>query len=194
VEVDGHRVPITYVQSDQINAQVPTLTSTGPVHIEVILNPGWPTEFRSDIGTINIQTYAPAFFTVDGTTIAALVAGTAIPVANTSLLPSGRPAKPGEYVSLFGSGFGPTEPVFQAGELVGRTTIAWLRDPITVTIGGLTVPSSDIQFAGATPGSISGLYQINVRIPATAPDGDVPVSVTMGGITSPAGSTIPVKR
>jgi uncharacterized protein (TIGR03437 family) len=196
VEVAGtrQRVPITYVQSDQINAQVPTLTSTGPVRIQVVLNPDQPSEFRSDIGTINIQSYAPALFTFDGTSIAALVAGTATVVANTSLYPAGRPAKPGEYVSLWGNGFGPTDPVFQAGELVGPTTIARLRDPITVTIGGLTVPSSDIQFAGTTPGSISGLYQINVRIPATAPDGDVPVSVTMGGITSPAGSTIPIKR
>ncbi len=193
VEVAGKRVPITYVQSNQINAQMPTTAQTGPVDVQVILNPG-QNEVKSDVKTVNIQNYAPALFTFNGSSLAALIAGTATPVADASVVPAGRPAKPGELISLFGSGFGPTEPVFQSGEIVGASAIVKLRDALAVTIGGTTVPASDIQFAGTAPGAISGLYQINVRIPATAADGDVPVSMRIGGVASLSSTTIPVKR
>jgi uncharacterized protein (TIGR03437 family) len=194
VEIAGQRAPILYVQPDQINAQIPTMTQTGNVTVQVILNPGLPGELKSDMATVTLQNYAPSFFTFNGTTVAALVAGTGTPVAIIAGIPGSRAAKPGEFVSIFGSGFGPTEPVYQSGEVIGAATLARLRDALTVTIGGTTVPGSDIQFAGIAPASISGLYQINVKIPATTPDGDIPVSVRIGGVDSPSGTTIPVKR
>lgn len=194
VEVAGQRVPVTYVQSDQINAQVPTLTQTGTVNVLVIANPGQVNELRSDVGTISLQNYAPQLFTFNGTSVAALIAGTATPVANPSVVASGRPAKPGEIISLFGTGFGPTNPVYQAGEIASVTVLAPIRDPITIAVGGTTLAASDVLFAGAAPGLISGLYQINIRIPAATADGDIPVSVQIGGITSATGTTIPVKR
>jgi len=42
-------------------------------------------------------------------------------------------------------------------------------------------------------GSISGLYQFNVRIPESAPEGDLPVEVRIGGLSTPS-ATIPVRR
>jgi uncharacterized protein (TIGR03437 family) len=194
VEVAGQRAPVTYVQSDQINAQIPTLTQTGTVNVQVIANPGQPNEVKSDMGTITLTNYAPQLFTFNGTSAAALLAGpSGTIIANPSLLASGRPAKPGEFISLFGTGFGPLDPVYQAGER--PTTAVKLRDPITVTIGGTTLSdSADIQYAGAAPGFISGLYQINVRVPVSAPDGDLPISVRIGGVTSAPGITIPVKK
>ena len=38
--------------------------------------------------------------------------------------------------------------------------------PVTVTIGGTTLAASDVLYAGLSPGSITGLYQFNVRIHA----------------------------
>jgi uncharacterized protein (TIGR03437 family) len=69
-----------------------------------------------------------------------------------------------------------------------------LRERITLTIGNTTLPATDIVFAGLAPGGISGVYQINARIGANAPTGDLPVVVTIGGVSSPAGTTIPVRR
>jgi uncharacterized protein (TIGR03437 family) len=40
------------------------------------------------------------------------------------------------------------------------------------------------------PGAISGLYQINVRIPMGTAAGVTPIRVTTGGVTSPEGTTI----
>ena len=192
VEIDGQRAPVTYVQQDQINVQAPTINKTGPVSVVVIANPGRPNELRSDVGTVTMQAIAPAFFTF-GTSgsIAAQIAGTSTIVANPSVVSGAAPAKPGDIVSLYGSGFGPTNPAGQAGDILpGQSPL--VATP-SITIGGVAVPASDIQYIGLSPQSISALYQINVRIPASVADGDQPVVLTIGGVQSPA-ATIPIRR
>jgi len=52
----------------------------------------------------------------------------------------------------------------------------------------------DVLYAGLSPGSINGLYQFNVRVPASAPDGDVPASIAIGGFQTQSGTTIPVQH
>jgi uncharacterized protein (TIGR03437 family) len=71
--------------------------------------------------------------------------------------------------------------------------IANLTNPIAVNIGGVTLSSSDVLYAGLSPQSISGLYQINVRIPASTGAGDIPVTITIGGVQTQSGATIPVQ-
>jgi uncharacterized protein (TIGR03437 family) len=193
VEIAGQRVPILYVQQDQLNVQVPTIAQTGTVPVKVIINPGRPSERSVDAGTLTLQNYSPAFFTFNGTSIAARIAGTATPAADASVAPTGRPAAPGEVVELYATGLGPSDPVYQAGELVPAREIP-LRERVTVSVGGTALAASDILYAGIAPGSISGFYQLNLRIPTTAGDGDLPVIVTVGGVSSPAGTTIPVRR
>jgi len=186
-------IPISYVQTDQINAQLPAFSGTGPVMLTVIINSGMPNELRSDVATLNsLQPFAPAFFLEsDKMTIAALVAGTGTIVASPSVVPGARPAHPGEIVSLFGTGFGDTNPSVPAGQL--DSGIASLTSSLTVMIGGVTLSPSDVQYAGLSPGSISGLYQINARVPATTPAGDIPVTITIGGSQTQSGATIPVQ-
>ena len=184
-------LPISYVQTDQINAQLPAFSGTGPVMLTVIINPGKPNELRSDVATLNaLQPFAPAFFVFGtSTSIAAEVAGTSTIIASPSVVPGARPAHPGEIVSLFGTGFGNTNPSVPAGQL--DAGIANLTNSITVVIGGVTLSSSDVLYAGLSPGSISGLYQINVRIPASTGAGDIPVAITIGGAQTQS-ATIPV--
>lgn len=194
VEVNNQRVPLLYVQTDQINAQMPTITQTGNLNLQVILNPGRPNELRSDMATIPVQNYAPAFFTFNGRSIKARSTGAGSSViADPTVFAGARPARPGEVIELYATGLGPTEPVYQAGEIAPLSTVR-LRDSATVTIGGTTLPAADVQYAGLAPGAITGLYQINVRIPTTATDGDVPIVLRIGGVDSPAGATIPVRR
>ena len=57
------RIPIAYVQEDQINAQAPEFSGTGPVMVRVILNPDKPNQLTSDVATLNTQqAFAPASF------------------------------------------------------------------------------------------------------------------------------------
>jgi uncharacterized protein (TIGR03437 family) len=190
------RIPIAYVQADQINAQATEFIGTGPVTVKVILNPDKPNQFVSDVATLNTQqAFAPAFFFIPGsTTIAAQIAGTSIPVADPSLIPGGQAAKPGTIVTLYGTGFGDFMQRIPAGQLA--TAADPLATPITVSIGGTTLSSADVLYAGASPGSLGGLYQFNVRIPASTPNGEIPVTISIGGFQTQTAPqlTIPVQQ
>jgi uncharacterized protein (TIGR03437 family) len=192
VEIAGQRVPIAYVQQDQINVQAPALPASGSVPIVVILNPDRQNELRSDLGMITaLQNFAPAFFTLSQTmSIAAQFAGTANVVANPASVTGGKAAKPGDIVTLYATGLGPTNPPLAPG--VQATGVSPTTNPVTVTIGGITLSPADVLYAGLSPNSISGLYQINVRVPAGVPAGDVPVTMTIGGISSVGGTTLPI--
>lgn len=191
VEIGGRRAPITYVQTDQINFQVPALTQTGPLPVTVILNPGRPNELRSDQGTVTVAQYSPAWFTFNNRSIAATTADGRI-IADPAVVPGGVAARRGDVVTLYGTGFGFSEPVFQAGEI--PSGVARLRDPITITVGGTALAAGDILYAGLAPGLISGLYQFNIRIPMSATPGNVAIVATMGGVSSQtAGAVIPVQ-
>lgn len=186
------RIPIAYVQADQINAQAPEFIGTGPVMVKVILNPDKPNQFVSDVATLNsLQPFAPAFFFIPGShTISAQIAGTAIPVADPSLVPGGEPAKPGQLITLYATGLGDLMQAVPPGQLT--TTADQVATPITVTIAGKTLASSDILYVGASPGLLAGLYQINLRVPASTPNGDASVTLSIGGLESQSGMTIPV--
>jgi uncharacterized protein (TIGR03437 family) len=186
-------LPIAFVNPTQINAQMPEFSGTGPIGVTVILNPGDVNALKSAEGTFNsLQSFAPAFFLLpSSTSVAAEDVTTGKIVADAGVYPGVVPAKPGDIVSLFATGFGDTNPMVAPGALAsGQATIT---EPVTVQIGGVTLATSDVLYAGLSPGSISGLYQFNVRIPSTTPNGDVPVSITVGGQQTPA-ATIPVQQ
>ena len=53
---------------------------------------------------------------------------------------------------------------------------------MTATIGGVT---ADVQYAGSAPGIVSGVMQVNLLIPATAPvGGNVPIVINVGTASS----------
>ena len=39
---------------------------------------------------------------------------------------------------------------------------------------------AEVQYAGAAPGAVAGLFQVNVRIPLDAASGDVPIEIHVG--------------
>jgi uncharacterized protein (TIGR03437 family) len=99
------------------------------------------------------------------------------------------PASAGSIVILWGTGEGVTSPP----GVDGRPAIDVVPQPVaavSVSIGGL--PAS-VKYAGAAPGEIPGLFQINVQIPAGVPSGNVPVSVTIGSVVSQTGVTLAVQ-
>ena len=190
VEVDGQRAPLFFVESGQINAQSPTMAREGLVPVRVILNPGRPNEIRSAPAMVEMAPYSPALFTLNGRSISGInaTAGNQV-LADSSVVPGGVPAKPGDVVVLYGTGFGVTDPVYLAGEFAS----APLRDAVTVTVGGTTLAAADVLFAGQSP-EAPGVNQFNIRVPLTVPDGDVAVGIRIGSVSTQSGTTIPVKR
>ncbi len=96
------------------------------------------------------------------------------------------PARPGEVISLWGTGFGRTDPAIPEGQIV-PSPLRLVATPI-VTIGGAT---AEVLFAGLTT---PGLYQFNVRIPEMVPDGDALLRIQVEGTSTQDNAFITVGR
>ena len=57
---------------------------------------------------------------------------------------------------------------------------------VSATVGGIPAV---VQYAGAAPGQVAGLMQVNVQIPAgVQPGGYVPVVLTVGNVSTTSGA------
>jgi uncharacterized protein (TIGR03437 family) len=99
-------------------------------------------------------------------------------------------AKPGDIVVLWGTGLGPTAPSAPVGVAVPSTTIYSTATVPTATLNGTGVM---VYGAALSPGS-AGLYQVAIQVPDTLADGDWPVQVSIGGVTSPKGVILAVQH
>jgi len=194
VEVGGQTAPITYADSGQINAQIPTITALGDVQLRVIANPGTANERRSAPVNVRLGDYGPALFRFLPTAnAAAIFASNGELASDPAAVASATKPKIGDVISLFATGLGVSEPVYSAGEVLGRNATPRARDQVTVLFNGVVMQASDILYIGLTPGSISGLWQLNLRVPANAtPNANNAVALRVGGITSASGVVIPV--
>jgi len=53
---------------------------------------------------------------------------------------------------------------------------------------------AEVTYAGAAPGLIAGVAQINVRVPkGLAPTPSAPILLSVGGVTTAAGVTVALK-
>ena len=75
-----------------------------------------------------------------------------------------RSAKVGDVVNLLATGLGLTDPVYQAGEIPGAP--AAVVERVTVEWNGVPMAADDVLYAGVTPGSVSAVYQVRVRVPS----------------------------
>jgi uncharacterized protein (TIGR03437 family) len=96
------------------------------------------------------------------------------------------PAKPGETILLYGTGFGPTNPPLPTAQLV-TTPEPLPANAVAITIGGVAATAS---FAGLVS---PGLYQFNVSVP-NLPNGDAAVLATIGGVATETGVSVTVRQ
>jgi hypothetical protein len=96
-----------------------------------------------------------------------------------------NPAKPGDTLSLFATGLGPTRPGVDLGQPFPATPLQPANSPIEVLVNG---ESAEVSFAGGFPGTI-GYYQVNFRVPDSALSGTVTVGLTAAFIP---GSTVQI--
>jgi uncharacterized protein (TIGR03437 family) len=96
-----------------------------------------------------------------------------------------HPAKPGDTLTLWAIGLGPTSPFVGTGqpapsiEPLARLT----STPVVTFGGGVGGATATPLFAGLSP-TYAGLYQVNVAIPDNAPKGNVYVSLAFGDSSS----------
>ena len=198
VLVGGTAAPIFAVTPGQINFQVPQLSASSTAQVQVVTGCGASNELRSGAETVAVQSAAPEFFyfvqnSSGKNPIAAVNASTGVLVGQAGLISGATfaPAKPGDVVTLYATGFGATSPAFVPGQLPDQA--AQVTGAVQVSLGSSVLASTNVFYAGVTPGN-AGLYQLNIRIPDTTADGDQPLVISIGGISSPSGGYITVKR
>jgi hypothetical protein len=105
-----------------------------------------------------------------------------------SLVSAAKPAVPGEYLSIFASGLGPTSPGTDPGKTFPSSPLAAINSPVAVTLNGT---AATVIAAVGYPGAVDG-YQVNFQVPGNLPAGNVAVQLSAAWIPS-ATATIPVQ-
>ena len=184
VSVGGQMAYVDYINPGQINFLVPDV-APGPVPVTVTTSAG-----TSNTVSVNVSAYGPAFFNWPGNQVIAARQDFSLAVKNGTFAgTTTTPAKPGEVIILWGTGFGPTAPAAPTGAQVpGDQIYATMMLP-TVTINNV---SAKVYGAALAPGS-AGLYQVAIEVPGSLTSGDWPVVASIGGVQSPATTVLSVQ-
>jgi trimeric autotransporter adhesin len=182
VYFNGSTGPVLYASSTQVAAIVPFGLTGTSAQVYV----AYQGQTSAPI-SVPVAAAAPALFTANdsGTGQAAAINldGTYNNAAN--------PASSGGWVSLYGTGFGQTNPPGEDGAFTlappaGVLPLPVLQ-PVTVTIGGKPAASN---YAGGAPGIVQGVMQVNAQIPSGLPAGNAAVVVTFAVPTPCCGTII----
>ncbi len=126
VEFGTVPAPIFAVYPTQVNVQVPSV-APGNVPVQVITDCGTPQAVASPPVSVPAQATAPEFFYFTttgngGNPIAAINAVTGGYIGAPGLISGATftPAKPGDYLTLFATGFGATNPCVRSGSAAER--------------------------------------------------------------------------
>jgi uncharacterized protein (TIGR03437 family) len=75
--------------------------------------------------------------------------------------------------------------------LLARAALPKPRLPVKVRIGAR---DAEVLYAGAAPGLVAGVMQVNARVPDNAPSGSaVPIEISVGEARSPRTVTVAVR-
>jgi uncharacterized protein (TIGR03437 family) len=186
VFVNDTPAPLIFVSTGQINFQMP-FNLSGQTTIRVDRQGQ-----RGNTMTVSVGARAAGIYTFPGTSYGIAVnasQGPGVVLAWPDIpafagIPK-APAKTGDVLVIYGSGFGPVDPPVATGTAAGASPVSSVIDMPKVVFGrGLFVPMADPLFIGLTPGLV-GLYQLNVQVPPNVPTSNtVPV-----GLAFPDGST-----
>ena len=171
--------PVLYVSPKQINFIVPSNLLAGPIRVQVVRD-----ALAGPPLTVNLKAAAPALFQLDARTAIAQR-------PDGSLYTEAAPARPGDWVTLYAEGLGPTIPPLLYLEV--PQTALWIAAfaQLRILLNGVAVDQSAIGYAGVAPG-FGGLNQINLRLPSGFA-ADPQIQISLEGDTSPPGITIPAQ-
>jgi len=177
VTIGGMPAFVNFVSPTQVNAQVPAVVSVGdPLSVIVGRGGGTSPVVRIDMRRLAPGLLAPAAFKPGERQYVVALHQDGTFVSNGTIAGVGNaPARAGETLVFFGTGFGPvTTATSIAGTIVPQP--APVDNPVDIRIGGMT---ARVLFAGLAQGLV-GVYQFNVAVPAGLPAGDARLEITAG--------------
>jgi uncharacterized protein (TIGR03437 family) len=177
VLLGGTPLPLRYVGSGQINAQVPFGLGINTEQQLVVLN--GPT--LSMPQSVVVAAAQPGIYTQNqsGSGLGVIVD------SNTgSEITSASPASVGDVIVIYCNGLGSVNPAIATGTAAPLSgPPSQTVNPVTMTIGGV---NAAVQFAGLVPG-YPDLYQVNAVVPVGITTGSsVAVVLSVAGQSSPA--------
>ena len=185
-----------YVSATQINVIVPwEVAGRAQTDITVLYNGSTSTGVK-----YNVVNATPAFYTlnstgagqasalnsnysINGPAAGVVVGGNTIPTT---------PAAPGSEIAIYGTAGGVTNPGGTDGTVTPTTQLYPLLNAssVTATIGG---QPATVYFVGAAPGEVTGVFQVNLQVPAGVSGNALPVAIIIDGVTTITGPTIAVQ-
>ncbi len=178
---DGFPAPLIYAGAGQVSTIVPFAISGRATTQMTVENNG----SVSSAITIPVTTSAPAVFTMGGKGSGL---GAILNQDGSVNSPSNLAAK-GSIITLYATGAGETDPPgidgMVAGEVLPKPIL-----PVSVTIAGQV---AQVTYAGAAPGLVAGVMQVNARIPDGVSSGAAVVLLQVGDQTSQSGVTLKIR-
>jgi uncharacterized protein (TIGR03437 family) len=149
ITVNGAPAPIFYSSYGQLAFQMPVDTALGTALVQVQRD-----GLTSNTVSVNVGTRAPRIIAVvnqDG---------------SVNLPDGSHPAHPGDVLTIYAIGLGPTDPVVATGAPAPASEpLARVTANVVVSFGtGIAAIPATPFFAGLTP-TAAGLYQVNVTVP-----------------------------
>jgi len=179
---NGYAAPIIYTLANQMSAIVPyEIAGQQSVNVVVVYQGNASAPF-----SVPVAPAKPGIFTVTATGQGA----GAILNQDYTLNSPANPVPRGEYLFIYGTGEGLTNPPGLDGR-ISTTPLPTVNLACAATIGG---QQATLNYCGEAPGFTAGLVQVNALVPdSVTPGAAVPVTISINGVTSQAGVTVAVK-
>ncbi|MEZ5355724.1 MAG: SBBP repeat-containing protein [Bryobacteraceae bacterium] len=178
---DGVAAPLIYVSAKQTSAIVPYAVARRTTSEVMVEYQGR----RSASVRVPVVAAVPGLFSANASGRGQAAALNQDGTFNGA----GSPVAGGQAIVLFGTGEGQTDPDGVDGR-IARTPLPKPLLPVGVVIDG---SPAEVLYAGAAPGLVSGVIQVNARVPLGTPSGDRTVVLRVGGAASQTGLTIAVR-
>lgn len=185
----------TYVSSNQINVIVP-YEIAGRASTNVVVS---YQQQPSAVIPQNIANQAPGIYTFSATgagQAAVLNQNYTYNGPPNGLIINGNPinttpAAAGSVIVVYMTGGGQTTPPSVTGTVTPNSPfyIIPLAD-VSATINGVNAP---VQFAGAAPGEVTGVIQVNITVPQGVSGNAQPLVIKINGVASPFGPTVAIQ-
>lgn len=179
---DGFAAPIIYTSATQVAVIAPynlygRLSTSIQVQYQGV---------RSNVLVQRVDNSMPGIFAANSTGRGP----GAILNQDNSLNTANNPATKGQAIVLFATGEGQTNAEGIDGKIIG-TDLRKSVLPVSVKVGGI---DCRVEYQGSAPGLVSGVFQVNVRLPDSVPSGAaVPVSLQVGNAVSQDGITVAIR-
>jgi uncharacterized protein (TIGR03437 family) len=171
VTINGTPAPMVFVNSSQVNFQLPNAIGAGPATAILATSTASSAPFD-----FTVSAAAPGIFTYGSNqAVAQNYPSLAVNAPNA-------PAKIGGVAIVYLTGIGAVNNPVGDGLLTPTSPLSQATSSFSATIDQLNAP---IGFLGLTPGYI-GLAQANLTIPSTLQAGTYPLVITVNGVSSNA--------